>query len=103
MTDLELLSLYEIRDPEATAAIQQQYGAYCTGIAQRILTDPRDCEECLNDVWLRVWNALEHRKPANLKGWLGAIVRNCAITRSRQLGVQTEPLEESAAELAWQL
>lgn len=103
MTDPELLTLYASRDPDATAAMEQQYGAYCRGIVTRILSDPRDREECLNDVWLRVWKALEHQQPAYLKGWLGAIARNCAITRCKQLGTQIAFLEESAAELAWQL
>lgn len=91
MNDLELLDL------------QREYGAYCAGIVSRILSDPRDCEECLNDVWLRAWNALETQRPIYLKGWLGAIARNCAITRYRRLEKQADQLEESAAELAWHL
>ena len=58
MGDLELLALYQARDPEATATLQHQYGAYCAGIVNRILPDTRDSEECLNDIWFRVWNAL---------------------------------------------
>jgi len=103
MTDREVLALYENRDPEATAALQQQYGAYCAAIVGRILTDPRDAEECLNDLWLQVWQQLEIRQPAYLKGWLGTVARNCAISRYRQLGAQSMSLEDGAAELAGQL
>lgn len=101
MTDQELMALYESRDPGAAEAMEAQYGAYCAGIIGRILPDPRDCEECVNDVRLRVWKALEHRRPLYLKGWLGAVARNCAITRARQLKKQAVQLEESAAELAF--
>lgn len=100
MTDQELLALYEHRDPEAVSTMEQQYGPYCIGIINRILSDSRDQEECLNDVRLRVWRALEHQRPSNLKGWLGAIARNCAITRCRQIGMLPLSLEDSAAELA---
>lgn len=103
MTDREVLALYENRDPEATAALQRQYGAYCAAIVGRILTDPRDAEECLNDLWLRVWQYLGEHRPLYLKGWLGATARNCAISRYRQLAGQELPLEDGAAELAGQL
>jgi len=83
--------------------LQQTYGAYCASIVSRILTDSRDCEECLNDVWLRVWKSLEHHDPTNIKGWLGTIARNCALTRLRQLGRQNQLLEECTAELAFTL
>lgn len=103
MTDRELLNLYANRAPEATQALQQQYGAYCAAIVGRILTDPRDAEECLNDLWLQVWQQLETRQPVYLKGWLGTVARNCAISRYRRLGAQSMPLEDSTAELAGQL
>ncbi len=103
MNDRELLALYAARDPGATAALQQQYGAYCAAIVGRILTDPRDAEECLNDLWLQAWKILTQQQPIHLKGWLGTVARNCAISRYRQLGTQSIPLEDSAAELAGHL
>ena len=83
--------------------LQQTYGVYCASIIGRILTDPRDREECLNDVWLRVWKSLDKHDPDNLKGWLGTIARNCALTRLRQLGRHNQQLEECTAELAFAL
>jgi len=103
MTDQEILALYANRAPEATAAMQQQYGSYCAAIVGRILADPRDAEECLNDLWMRVWTALEEQQPTYLKGWLGATARNCAIDRFRRQNRTEVPLEESAAELAHDL
>ena len=103
MTDQQILALYTSRDPGATEALQRQYGAYCAAIVGRILTDPRDAEECLNDLWMQVWQQLETGKPVYLKGWLATVARNCAISRYRQLGTQSVPLEDSAAELAGQL
>lgn len=103
MNDQELLTLYAERDPGATAAMERQYGAYCAAIVGRILADPRDAEECLNDLWMRVWTALQEQQPTYLKGWLGAAARNCAIDRLRQQNLPETPLEESAVELACDL
>ena len=103
MTDQELLALYAKRDPEATAAMERQYGSYCAAIVGRILADPRDAEECLNDLWMRVWTAMKEQRPAYLKGWLGTTARNCAIDRLRQQNLPETPMEESAAELAHDL
>lgn len=83
--------------------IQQAYESYCSGIIRRILSDPRDCEECLNDVWLRVWKSIDSHNPTNLKGWLGTIARNCAITRYRQLAFRNAQWEDSIAELLFSL
>jgi len=100
MGDQELLAMYHARNPAATAAMQQQYGAYCTGIVNRILPDTRDREECLNDVWLRIWNALAHQHPQNLKGWIGAVARNCAFSHYHRQGETLCPLDECANELS---
>lgn len=84
-------------------ALQETYVPYCTAIVSRILYDPRDREECLNDVWLRVWKPFDNHRPGNVKGWLGAIARNCAMTRYRAAKKHSTNLEDSAAELAFAL
>lgn len=100
MGDQDLLAMYHARNPAATDAMQQQYGAYCTEIVSRILPDIRDQEECLNDVWLRIWNALAHQYPQNLKGWIGTVTRNCALSHYHRQGSAHCPLEECANELS---
>ena len=100
MTDRELLALYVARDSQATTALQRQYGSYCAAIVSRILNDPRDAEECLNDLWMQVWTTLQVQQPDYLKGWLGATARNCAINRYRKLQRQDVYLADHIAELA---
>lgn len=100
MTDQQILALYAAGDPAATEAAQTQYGAYCAAIVGRILTDPRDAEECLSDLWLQAWKTLPEQPPAHLKGWLGTVARNCALSRYRQLKTVPPTADESAAELA---
>lgn len=100
MTDNELIGLFSTRSEGAVAALQAQYGSYCSAIARQFLTDSRDVEECLSDCWLAVWNAIPPTCPEHFKGWLGAIVRNRAIAIGRQNGRRPDTVDETALELA---
>ena len=58
MTDDELIALLEVKDRNALIELENKYGAYCKSIAMNILRSRQDCDECLNDVYLSVWNAI---------------------------------------------
>lgn len=79
MDDREIILLYEKRDERAIAQTIDKYSAYCRTIASGILSSPQDVEECLNDVWNRVWDHIPPQKPTNLRIWIGRIVRNLAL------------------------
>lgn len=89
MTDSELLSLYLCRDEAAIPASQQQYGALCFALANRILENPEDAEECVADTWLRAWNAIPPEEPQNLCAYFSKIVRNLAFDRYRARHTQS--------------
>ena len=100
MTDQELIELFSARSEEAVPALSGQYGPYCRAIAAQLLADRRDVEECLNDAWLSVWQALPPARPERFKGWLAAIVRNRALAMGRENGRRPPTVDESALELA---
>ena len=103
MTDQELIELYFARSEEAIEATEAQYAPYCRTIALRILGSEEDVEECLSDVWLRVWNAIPPEKPEHFKGWLGTVTRNRAISMCRARARQPQQIGEAALELALDL
>ena len=103
LTDEELLGLYFARSEEAIRATGMVYGPYCRAIALRILDSEEDAEECLADVWLRVWNAVPPERPEHFKGWLGVITRNQALTLLRSRERRPRQVEEAALELALSL
>ena len=103
MTDQELLDLYFARSEEAVAATRMVYGPYCRAIALRVLGSEEDAEECLSDVWLRVWNAIPPERPEHFKGWLGVVTRNQALTLHRVKARQPRQVDEAALELALDL
>jgi len=56
--DARIIGLFEQRSEQAIAAVSGKYGGLCRSIAGRILSDTQDVEECVNDTWLRLWNAI---------------------------------------------
>lgn len=83
MDDQAIIALYHARDERAIAETDAKYGVFCRTLARNILTQPLDAEECVNDTWLRAWNAMPPERPARLKSWLGRIVRNLSLDRWR--------------------
>ena len=81
MEDTAILDLYWARDERAITETQKSYGKYCYSIAYHILHDREDTEECLNDTWMRAWNAIPPKKPNRLELFLGTITRNLSFDR----------------------
>ena len=84
MEDSVIIELYWQRSEEAVSESRTKYGRYCTVIADNILHCPEDTEECLDDTWLKAWNAMPPHKPDRLSVFLGKITRNLAIDRYRR-------------------
>ena len=87
MTDDELIDLLEQRSQRALQELDNTYGAYCRAIAGNILDCTEDAEECVNDAYLAVWNAIPTTRPISFKAWLGTIVRNRALGIRRRSAV----------------
>lgn len=88
MDDTRIISLYWHRNPEAIEQTKRKYGAYCFTIAQNLLGDHRDAEECVSDTYLGAWNAIPPHKPSHLNLFLAKLTRraafNCYQSRSAQ-------------------
>ena len=83
MEDDQIVGMFLRREPDAIEAVSQKYGAYCQYIAGNILENTQDVEECLNDVYLQLWNAIPPHEPQNLAAFAGKLVRNTAFNRYR--------------------
>ncbi|MGI6030762.1 MAG: RNA polymerase sigma factor [Eubacteriales bacterium] len=83
MTDESIVALYWARDEQALVETDRQYGSYCRSIAYHILYDSEDADECVNDTWMRAWNAMPPQRPNRLSAFLGRITRNLSLDRYR--------------------
>ena len=81
MDDNEILDLYFARSEQAIVQTDQKYGFYCYSIAKRILSDPLDAEESVNDTYYSAWKLIPPRRPQRFSTFLGKITRNLAIDR----------------------
>ncbi len=103
MTTNDLVKLFWDRDERAIEETQKQYGDYCFTVANNILGNEQDAEECVNDTYLRLWNSIPPAKPTNFLAYLAKIARNLSVNmlKSRRAGkryaqiVAFEELEET--------
>ena len=83
MDDKTIIEMFFRRDQQAIAEAKEKYGTFCRSIAQRLLCDIRDAEECVNDTFLAAWDNIPPHTPKNLATYLGRIVRNKAVSTLR--------------------
>ena len=83
LTDNQIVELFRSSSDRALNELQKKYGAQMQRIAESILMDKRDAEECLNDAYLGAWKNIPAAVPENLKAYLLRMTRNCAFKRLR--------------------
>ena len=81
MDDAQIIESFFRRDPAAIDAVQQRYGKRCLAAACHILPDSRDAEECVSDVWLRLWNAIPPERPRSLAAYIATVTRRVALDK----------------------
>ena len=81
MEDAGIIELFWERSERAIVELGEKYGAFCFAVAMNVLSDAEDAEECVNDTWLRAWNAIPPERPRHLRAWLGKITLNLALNR----------------------
>lgn len=97
MDDENIIKLFFNRNESAIHEIEQKYGNLCLCVANRILKNAEDSEECVNDTFLNVWNSIPPTKPDNLKGFVCKITRNLALMRLRHDSRQKRSAELSVS------
>ncbi len=94
--DTELIELIKDRSPEALSQLRLRFGALIRYIVDAILPDPRDAEECVNDVYLKLLSAGGTLDPARpLKPFVTAVARNAAVSRTRRKRGEETGLDEN--------
>ena len=81
MTDEEIIRLFFERSEQAIAELAKAHGSAAARVARNILGSERDAEECLNDTYLAVWNAIPPQKPDPLRTFVCKIARNLAAAK----------------------
>lgn len=83
-TEREIIALYRRRDEDAIRRTAEALGGYCYTVAYNVLNNREDAEECVNDTYLAVWNAIPPAEPVSLKSFVTAITRRIALNRYKE-------------------
>lgn len=97
-----IIAMLNRREEGAIREMDTQYGALLKRVIGRILPDPEDAEECLNDTYLNVWNAIPPAAPKNLRAYICKTARNAALDRCKfeRRGKRQAPAAELAEAVA---
>lgn len=85
MEDQEIVQLIWDRQEHGLRELSTKYNGYCYSVSYRIVHDAEDARECVNDTWLKTWNAIPPERPRALRGFLAKIVRNLSLNRYRNM------------------
>ena len=81
MDDSKIIALLFARSEQAIDALADKYGKLCYKIADNVLGNSQDAEECVNDTYLAAWNTIPPQKPNPLRTYLCKLTRNISVTR----------------------
>ncbi len=101
MEDAEILALFQARSEEAIRELERKYGRLLFTLAHRIVGTRQDAEECVNDAYLGVWNAIPPARPEPLLPYVCRVVRNlaCKALRHRHAARRSSAYTVAMAEL----
>ena len=79
MDDTKIIELFFQRDQQAIRELDAKYGKVCHSLSFNIVNNRQDAEECVNDSYLGVWNAIPPARPNPLLSFVLKIVRNLSV------------------------
>lgn len=79
--DSDIIELFWSRNEDAIRVTDLKYGRLCQRVAYNILSLREDADECVNDAYLGVWNAIPDERPNVFSAFLCRIVRNLSLRR----------------------
>lgn len=99
MEDSKITDLFWQRSEEAIDAVSEKYGKLCRGIAMNLLRNEEDAQECVNDTFYALWEAIPPHRPGKLLPFAAKITRNLAMKKlayrsAEKRAVLTVPFEE---------
>lgn len=79
MEDNDIVELFLQRSENGLRELHRKYGRLCGSIAEKILKNRVDAEDCVNDVYLKVWDSIPPSKPSSLAAFVAKIAKNTAL------------------------
>lgn len=103
MEDSDIIKNLFDRNEDALSFIEKKYGGLMKSMAGNILDSKEDCEECVNESLLKLWNSIPPARPDNLPAYIAKTARNMALDMTRAMNAEkrkADRLSESYEELS---
>ena len=81
MRDQQIINLFFARSDKAIYHLADKYEKSMYAISYNILQNRQDAEECVNDSYLNLWNAIPPARPDPLYSFVCRVTRNISLTR----------------------
>lgn len=79
LEDEKIIELFFERSEQGIRELDIKYGKVCQKLSYNIVNSKQDAEECVNDAYLGVWNAVPPARPNPLLTYVCKIVRNLSL------------------------
>lgn len=79
MTDVQIIELYWARDEQAIKETDLVYGRRLHYLADKIVQNFEDAQECVSDTYLKTWDTIPPKRPEYFFAYIAKICRNFAM------------------------
>ena len=79
MTDHQIIELYWARSEDAIKQTDIVYGRKLHNLADRIVQNFEDAQECVSDTYFKTWDTIPPQRPNYFFAYLAKICRNFAL------------------------
>ena len=86
--DIYLTEMFWARNDDAISEADKKYHGLLFSIILTVLKNDRDAEECLNDVYLKIWESIPPNRPSSFRAYAVKIARNTAMNIFRKNGAE---------------
>lgn len=99
MEDTDIIRMFLERNEDAIIHTSEKYNNYCLKIALNILQNRLDADECVNNIYLKLWNSIPPNIPNSLPSFVAKLTRNHAIDIYRNKHTQQHMESEYSVSL----
>lgn len=79
MTDAQIIQLYWARNEDAIKETDFVYGRKLHTLAERIVQNFEDAQECVSDTYMKTWDTIPPQRPQYFFAYIAKICRNFAL------------------------
>lgn len=100
MTDLELISKINKRDPASFDQLYERYAQIIFNLCIRILKDEVEAQDVMQEIFIQIWKDAGRFDPAraSVKTWLFTIARSRSLDRYRSRKMAQARVQDTASE-----